>query len=163
MFALLIVACLGADADPRHTEFSQAMSGVEMVGSFTVDGKAEDGQLKKESYTIRSVEKLPEGDLWRFVARIQYGETDIELPMDLPVKWAENTAVITLDNVWLPGLGTFSSRVLIRRKRTSWPCLARRREGPWLLLSWLVANHQCSVAALPAPKSCDDTFRASMN
>ena len=51
------------------------------------------------------------------MARIQYGETDIELPMDLPVKWAENTAVITLDNVWLPGLGTFSSRVLIHENK----------------------------------------------
>ncbi len=111
MFALVFFACLAAQPDPLHTEFAAAMSGVEFTGKFTVDGAS--GEPKAETYTIRKVEKLPQGDLWRFTARIRYGDTDVELPMELPVLWAGKTPVITLDNVWLPGLGTFSARVMI--------------------------------------------------
>lgn len=111
MVALFLCAVLAADPVPHHDEFAKAMSGVEFVGTFTVDGI--EGSPKKETYTIRKVEKLPQGDLWRFTARIRYGETDVELPMEFPVLWAGKTPVITLDNVWLPGLGTFSARVMI--------------------------------------------------
>jgi hypothetical protein len=117
MIALLLVACLSAEPDGREAEFAKAMTAVEFLGAFTVDGSAKDQELKTESYTIRKVEKLPQEDLWRFVARVRYGETDVELPMDLPVKWAGGTPVITLDNVWLPGLGTFSARVVIHDQK----------------------------------------------
>ncbi len=110
MLALLMCACLAADPDPRFEAFAKEMSGVELTGSFTIDGM--NGSPKQESYTIRKVEKLPQENLWRFYARIKYGETDVELPMDLIVLWAGDTPVITLDKVWLPGLGTFSARVV---------------------------------------------------
>jgi hypothetical protein len=115
MLALMLLTCLAAEPDAREIDFAKSLSGVEFLGAFTVDGAHD--TLKTESYTIRKVEKLPQADLWRFVARIRYGETDVELPMDLPVKWAGNTPVITLDNVWLPGLGTFSARVVIHDQK----------------------------------------------
>jgi len=31
--------------------------------------------------------------------------------------WSGNTPVITLDNLWIPGMGTFSARVLIHQGR----------------------------------------------
>lgn len=95
----------------RAEKFAQYMSGAKLKGQFTVLGMKD--KMPEETYTISKCEKLPEGDLYRFTARIQYGETDTELPMDLPVVWAGDTPVITLTNMWLPGLGTFSSRVLI--------------------------------------------------
>ena len=106
-----------SDAE-RNQRFAQYMTGARLVGRFTVLGRdAGDGNLPEEEYLIRKCEKLPQGDLFRFTARIRYGDTDTEVPMDLPVKWAGATPVISLDNVWIPGLGTFSSHVIIRRDR----------------------------------------------
>ena len=45
--------------------------------------------------------------------RIQYGELDVTLPLDLQVFWAADTPVITLTNFTIPALGTFSARVLV--------------------------------------------------
>lgn len=92
-------------------KFEQTLSGVALVGTFTIVGK--DVPAKPERYEIRSVRKLDTGDIWLFRARIKYGDKDVELPMPLEVKWAGNTPVISLDNVTLPGLGTFSSYVVI--------------------------------------------------
>lgn len=95
-----------------YKKFSDQMNGVKLVGKFTVIGK-DDGPLAKEEYTIQKVEKLPEGDKWLISARIKYGQHDVTLPLPLDVKWAGNTAVITLEDTTIPGLGTFSSRVVI--------------------------------------------------
>jgi hypothetical protein len=52
-------------------------------------------------------------DLWQFSARIKYGDKDVTLPIPIEVKWAGKTPVISLDNVTIPQLGTFSSYVVI--------------------------------------------------
>lgn len=104
--------------ESRETRFAKYMTGATLAGRFTVVGKAND-EMPEEEYTILKCEKLPDGDLYRFTARIRYGETDAELPMDLPVLWAGDTPVISLTNLWIPGLGTFSSRVMIYRDRYS--------------------------------------------
>lgn len=93
-------------------KFTQTLSGVKLVGRFTILGQ-DDGPLPKEEYTIHSVKKLPEGDYWQFNARIKYGEHDVTLPLKLQVKWAGDTPVITLTELTIPLLGTFSSRVVI--------------------------------------------------
>ena len=67
-------------------------------------------------YEIIKAEKAAEGDDWNLVARIQYGEHDVTLPLPpIEIKWAGKTPVITVDQVTLPGLGTFDARVVIRR------------------------------------------------
>ena len=96
----------------RYERFAKYMTGAKFVGRFTVLGK-DDKELPQEEYTIAKCEKLPKGNLFRFTARIQYGDTDTEVPMDLPVEWAGDTPVISLTNLWIPGLGTFSSRVVV--------------------------------------------------
>ncbi|QDU96100.1 hypothetical protein [Lignipirellula cremea] len=105
-----------APAKPDQAElfqqFEKTLSGARLVGNFTVTGKDTD-KLRKEEYVITSVTKLDEGDYWLFKARIKYGEHDLEVPMPLQVKWAGDTPVITLDEVKIPGLGTFNSRVVI--------------------------------------------------
>ncbi|MCB9921429.1 MAG: hypothetical protein H6822_04570 [Planctomycetaceae bacterium] len=92
------------------------MSGVKLVGRFTILGK-DDGPMPKEEYTINSVTKLPDGDLWLFNARIKYGERDLTVPLPLEVKWAGDTPVITLTDFTIPGMGTFSSRVVIDNQK----------------------------------------------
>ena len=98
--------------DELVKKFTDEMNGVKLIGRFTISGKDE-GPPAKEEYTIRKVEKLPDGDKWLIHARIKYGNHDVVLPLPLDVKWAGKTAVITLDDMVIPGLGTFSSRVVI--------------------------------------------------
>ncbi|MCS7470986.1 hypothetical protein NZK35_30390 [Stieleria sp. ICT_E10.1] len=100
------------EASSRETRLAKYLSGTQFIGKFTVDGK--DGSPKTEAYTIKSCEKLPAADLYRFTARIKYGNVDQELPMDLKILWSGNTPVITLDSLWIPGMGTFDARVLIQ-------------------------------------------------
>ena len=92
--------------------FEKTMTKVKLVGNFIIDGK-EDGTLKKEEYIVEKVKKTDEGDYWVITARIKYGDVDLAVPVPVEVKWAGKTAVITLDNITIPGLGTFSSRVVI--------------------------------------------------
>ena len=92
-------------------QFEKTLTNAEMSGQFTLVGK--EVPPIKESYTIHSVKKMSQGDYWVFTARIKYGKKDITLPMPLQVKWAGNKPVIYLDNVTIPGLGTFSSYTVI--------------------------------------------------
>lgn len=95
--------------------FQETLSNVKFVGRFTILGK--DGPLREEEYTINSVTKLPAGDKWLFNTRIKYGKNDLQVPLPLDVKWAGTTPVITLTDFTVPGLGTFSARVVIYRNK----------------------------------------------
>lgn len=100
------------DKDALFKQFSEQLGGAKLVGHFTMFGK-EDDAPKKEEYTIASVTKLEEGDYWLFKARVKYGDKDVTVPMPLEVKWAGDTPVITLNDTTIPGMGTFSARVVI--------------------------------------------------
>ena len=91
--------------------FEKAMKGVRFSGFFTVDGSK--NPPSEEVYEIQSVQKFGEQDLWIFTARIKYGQKDVTLPMPLPVKWVGDIPVITMDEMNIPGLGTFSAHVVI--------------------------------------------------
>lgn len=97
-----------------YKQFEESLSGSKLVGRFTVVGK-DDKPAAKEEYTLTSVTKLEEGDYWLFKARIKYGDKDVTVPLPLEVKWAGDTPVITLTDFTIPGMGTFSARVLIYR------------------------------------------------
>ena len=101
---------------PREQRLANYLTGAKFVGAFTVDRSGPEKQ-KEESYTIHKCEKLPEAHMYRLTAKIKYGDTDGEFPMDLKILWSGDTPVITLDQLWIPGLGTFSARVLILNGR----------------------------------------------
>lgn len=88
------------------------LTNVKLIGSFTISGR-DDAAPKSEEYTISSAMKLPDGDVWLIKARIKYGDKDVTVPMPLEIKWAGDTPVITLTDMEIPTLGTFSSRVVI--------------------------------------------------
>ena len=46
---------------------------------------------------------------------LKSGKKDVTLPMPLPVKWAGEIPVISMQNFTIPGLGTFSAHVVIDR------------------------------------------------
>ena len=95
----------------RFEKFSNSMTKVRFKGFFTVDGS--NRPPVEETYEIHSVQKFGDQDLWVFTARIKYGKKDVTLPMPLPVKWVGEIPVITMQNLNIPGLGTFSSHVVI--------------------------------------------------
>jgi hypothetical protein len=127
-FVGLNVLCVGLLADePAKTatmpsrdelikKLEENLTGAKLIGSYSVQGR-EDRPPKAEEYTITSANKLPEGDIWLINARIKYGEKDVTIPMPLEIKWAGDTPIITLTNLTIPGLGTFTSRVLIYDNR----------------------------------------------
>ncbi len=105
------------DQQELFDEFSKKLSNSSLVGRFSIDGR--EGELKEERYDLGSVTKLSDGDYWLFKARIRYGDYDVAVPLRLKVIWAQSTPVITLDSVRIPGLGTFSARVLFDGDRYS--------------------------------------------
>jgi hypothetical protein len=95
----------------REAQFAELLSGATLVGHFTTSGEKATGSPKEEKYTITKISKI-QGDLWLFQVRIQYGDRDVTLPLPLPVKWAGDTPMIYLNNMPIPGMGTFSARVV---------------------------------------------------
>ncbi len=123
-FALLLVAAAPSAADDGGKKFNQAelekqfgemMSGATMSGRFTVTGS--DKEPAQEKYTLGKVYKAKTGNYWIFETRIQYGKNDVTLPLSIPVLWAGDTAVITVDNLPVPPLGVFSARVLVHKNQ----------------------------------------------
>jgi hypothetical protein len=83
-----------------------------MTGQYTIIVK-EGKPPAKEEYTITSATKTDEGDIWLIKARIKYGDKDAVFPVPVEIVWAGDTPVMTLTNVTIPGLGTFSARVVL--------------------------------------------------
>lgn len=106
-----------APAAASHQEALRAkleadLSGAVLVGRFTVTG--EQAEPAAERYELSAVKHLGK-DQWLFQARIRYGQHDVKLPLTLPVRWAGDTPVITVDNFGFPGLGVYTARVMIYR------------------------------------------------
>jgi hypothetical protein len=90
--------------------FKKMLDGATLVGHFTLSARNL-ADLKEERYHIESIEKLA-GDRWLFRSRIRYGDHDVTVPLPLPVKWAGDTPMIVVDELAIPGLGTFDARVM---------------------------------------------------
>ncbi|MEM0927374.1 MAG: hypothetical protein AAGJ83_15115 [Planctomycetota bacterium] len=119
-----MISTCQAEEKSREQKLAEYLSGTLFTGQFTVEGM--ERPPKPETYTIESCEKLPAADLYRLKARIKYGSIDQTVPLDLKILWSGNTPVITLDSIWIPGMGTFDARVLIQaNKKTG------RYAGTW--------------------------------
>ena len=89
--------------------FQEALHNVTLLGYFTQGDSAE---LHDDKYVIERVTKVKE-DTWKFEARIQYNKKDFKVAMNLPVKFAGDTPVISLTNFAVPGFGSFTARVVM--------------------------------------------------
>jgi hypothetical protein len=118
---LLLMAAIAAAAFAQETaapppelsaaekQFQDSMENVKLVGHYTLGDSPE---LHDDSYTIVRVSKVKE-DLWKVEARIQYNKRDVPIAMNLPVKFAGDTPVISITNLAFPGFGSFTARVVI--------------------------------------------------
>lgn len=98
--------------------FEATMTDVTFEGTWRMTGKggltAREplGEAATDKYTIVGVTKGVD-DFWIVNARIQFGEKDVTVPIPVRVVWAGDTPVITLDNLPVPLIGTYSARVMI--------------------------------------------------
>ena len=125
VFALLATASSTASGLDQEVSDAQKkledalvarLSNTTLVGSFTIDGNLS-GPLQPERYEIESVTKVA-GNLWTFMTRIKYGDTDVRVPVTVPVVWADDTAMVSLTNASIPGMGSeFSARVIFHENR----------------------------------------------
>lgn len=104
-------------AAPPIAEFEEYLTGAVLTGVFTVDGQNLD-KLEPESYEIKSAKKLDGYDsVWEITTRIKYGKNDIVVPVEINVEWIGKTPVMVMDSAPIPGLGTFSARVVFHDKK----------------------------------------------
>ena len=123
IFALLILLPVaqgcgkGTGANPeaeRDRQFERMLSGATLIGYSTRDGR--EGLSKEERYHVDKVARLA-GDTWLFQTRLKYGSREIPAPIPITIKWAGDTPVITLTDMSIPGLGTYTARVMLFRDR----------------------------------------------
>ena len=95
--------------------FVKAMTNIVLEGTWQMTGK--DGKLteaRDDRYDIISVSK-GFADHWVVSARMQFGGNDMIVPFPVRVVWAGDTPIITIDDFAVPGVGTYSARVMIYR------------------------------------------------
>ena|ERR1700679_975658 len=114
-FAVLVLLLAGCRKAPDfENQFEQMMTGAVMVGRSTLDGK--EGLSGEERYSIERVTKIG-GDVWMFQARMKLEGHEIPLPIPVNIKWAGDTAVIEVTDAGIPGMGTYTARVVLYRDR----------------------------------------------
>jgi hypothetical protein len=106
-----LAASLTPEQEKLYKSLEESLTGAALVGQFTVSN-AGVGSPKPERYELTGVKHVGDGN-WMFVARIKYGDHDVTLPITLPIRWAGDTPVITVDKMAFPGLGTYTARVMI--------------------------------------------------
>jgi hypothetical protein len=141
--AILVGLLLGCGRKPvadlkarLEEQFRSMMSGVTLVGHSASPNC--DGLSGEERYVIEKATKLT-GDTWLLQARLQYGSHNIPVPIPVQIKWAGDTPVITLTDLTIPRLGTYTARVLLYRDQYVGTWSSKDRGGQ--LFGKLVHQH----------------------
>ena len=113
---------IGSVVDPAslndaERQFVARMRDVNLVGSFTVDGR-EDRARHPDRYEISSVEKVGT-DLWRFNAKMNCCGVSGAIPVVVPMRWNGDTPMIMMTDTSVPGVGTFTVRLFFYNDRYS--------------------------------------------
>ena len=124
-FALFRGRTPQSEAD-RNRAFAQSMSGVTLEGSSTRLNR--EGVFGPERYYIDGVNHVS-GDVWLFRTRLKYHDSEIPVPIPLSVKWAGDTPVITLTDLAIPGVGTYTDRVVLYRDQYAGTLSGQRGGG----------------------------------
>ena len=98
------------DQDARENAFANKLSGSKLAGMFSLDGK-DSGANKPDRYQIVSAKKIGGHD-WVITAKMKLGETEVDIPIPIKIYWADDTPVMSLTDLTIPGMGTFTSRVM---------------------------------------------------
>ena len=119
----------GPNRAALEKDLAQRMNNARLSGYYTIDGQQ--GPPQQDEYRMGKFEK-GEGDKWLVQARIAYGKRVINVPLEIPIFWAGDAPVITLKEFTIPGLGTYSARVMIDGDRYSGTWSAGENHGGFL-------------------------------
>lgn len=116
VLALLIVgnfalAQSSAPSEEQEKQFTSLLANVTLSGRWCL---VRDGALtpeRDETYAIVGVQKVS-GDQWVVNAQLDYQGQKIVAPIPVRVQWAGGAALMIVDNLAIPGGGTYSARVL---------------------------------------------------
>jgi len=111
---VLLASCAKRSAPDYEKQFREMMTGAVLVGHSVGDNRAT--LSGEERYIIQRVSKLS-GDVWMFEARMKIEGHDIPLPIPVTIKWAGDTPVIEVTDLSIPGMGTYTARVVLYRDR----------------------------------------------
>jgi hypothetical protein len=115
LFCLLFIAAgvssQTTDLNPREKDFQESMTGVVLEGQSTRDGRP---GVSDDKYIIDKIAKQS-GDTWTFHVRVPVKGQLVALPFPIQIKWAGDTPVISMTDQALPGMGTYTARVMIYR------------------------------------------------
>jgi len=111
---LLLAAPIAAQTPSMNTlekEFQDSMAGVTLEGQSTREGRE---GVSPDKYVIEKVEKTG-AETWTIFVKVSMQGREMTLPLPLEIKWAGDTPVITLTDRALPGMGTYTARVVVYR------------------------------------------------
>ena len=94
--------------------FSDTLTGATLIGRWRLVKDGGLGEEREEKYSISAATKVG-GDLWLITARIQYAGKDVTVPVPVKVLWAGDTPIVTVTDAGIPGLGTYTARVMFYR------------------------------------------------
>jgi hypothetical protein len=114
VLAVISAGCARKAVPDVEKQFEQMMTGAALVGRSTLDGK--EGLSGEERYSIDRVTKIG-GDVWMFQARMKLDGREIPVPIPVTVKWAGDTPVIEVTDAGIPGMGSYTARVVLYRDR----------------------------------------------
>lgn len=95
----------------RERDFQNSLAKAALVGHFTVGERT---GVNEDRYLIEGITKLT-SKTWLFRAHI--GASGPAIPIPVTVEWAGDTPVVTLTDLTIPGMGTFTARVLFYRNQ----------------------------------------------
>ena len=96
-----------------EAKFAKTLTDSIFVGRWSLVRDGELSPEKDEKYTIHSAVKVGDNDQWIITARVQFGQADVSVPVPVQVKWAGDTPVISVTNLGIPGLGSYTARVVV--------------------------------------------------
>jgi hypothetical protein len=119
--SLTFVSAQEQEAHPKPDQAELEKRFKDQLTDCVFDGHwcmVQEGKLSEENsekYSITSATKSGQ-DVWIIYAKMQFRGKEVSVPVPVQVKWAGDTPVITLDKVTIPGMGTYSARVLVYEK-----------------------------------------------
>ena len=128
------------DREAKEKAFATKLSGATLAGLFSLDGK-ESAPNKPDRYQIISAKKL-NGDDWVITSKMKIGENEVDIPIVIKVYWADDTPVMSLTDLTIPGMGTFTARVMFYGDRYA---------GTWQ--HGEKGGHMWGIVEKPAPKN----------
>ncbi|MGA2576166.1 MAG: hypothetical protein ABSH24_09095 [Bryobacteraceae bacterium] len=93
-------------------QFQAMMAGATLAGHSTLLNR--DGVSGEERYAIDAISRIG-SETWLIKTRMKLGAREIPFPIPVVIRWAGDTPVITLTDVYIPGVGTYTARVVLYR------------------------------------------------